>query len=480
MSDKSRRKMFLYRSHELLTIRKMLKELLADHAIERPIRYYYGVPNVGKTSLMNEIKSLALEEFTIPTAYVDFDVTKSSKKKTTKITDLRINQDLFEIVETIKSQLGIGSFNMAIEFDEENYIRSFLDDLRKSRGTVRKPVLLLFDTLEDVNVEAFDKLQSSVLIPLVDDRDTLIIFTARAQIRELPISFGWSIRRQLKTYQLRPFTFDETVFHFERLLKEGRQISLRSLKEYYKYTNGIPGLNEYIADNIDEQNSGLIHKVVENAVLERAPKAREHLDILKVVAVCRLFDTELLAYLVKNLPLHIPENVEAHLGTTLLIQLLETTLIEHRADETGYVVVEDIHSLMYEYAKASDPQRVLAVHNLAFQWFKEQVSKGDIVLLADVIYHQAGAWFNEKALGEYQQPNLELHDQLMEVDKLETILRFNLETLKDNNRSSMLVKRIKEQLLGSEFRWFLNENQIHALINVCNDFEESTAVSVER
>ena len=155
-------------------------------------------------------------------------------------------------------------------------------------------------------------------------------------------------------------------------------------------------------------------------------------------------------------------------------------MIEHRYDETGYVVVEDIRSLIYEYSRESDLQRVIRVHHFALQWFKEQVSKGDIVLLADVIYHQAGIWFNEKSPKEDEQLGLELYNKPPKIEGLKTILRTSLETLKDNIRSAMLIKRVKEQLAGSEFKWFLNENGIDALINVCNEFVESTAITVER
>lgn len=471
--------MFLHRTEELTVTRNLMSELLAGKPIEKPIRYFYGAPMIGKSSLLREIRGCAVEEFGIPNALIDFDPVNKEDSSSTK--DLYKGAlALFNLIDDMKQQLTISPLSISDHDDEEKAAKKFLDDVRNSQKLMHKPLLLLFDTLEEVDTQVFDKLQNNILIPLLESRDTLIVIAARAHIRELPVLFDWSLRRQLRTHQLRPFTIAETESHFKKLLSEETDTPVKNPQELFKYTNGIPGLNEFVVYNKDKGK--VLNKVIENAILERVPKAKKLIDILSVVSVLRLFDTELLAYLVRSLEIEVGEDLDQNFGTKLLIELLETTLVEHRADGTGYVVVEDIRRILYEYLRETNPKRVIRVHELSVQWFDGEVVKGDAVLIVDLIYHQAGVWFNQQIKhgeqsGEIDQVESRMRDRF---HQLLSIFEKKLEVLRGDPRESMLVKRIKGQFFGSEFEWFLTKNEIDSIASVCDSFQKENSYSLTR
>jgi len=475
MSSK-RKTLFLFRADELKFIRTLLEDLLDEKPIEKPIQYYYGVPRVGKTSLLHKIKNLAIDELGVPTASIDFDPEKRIFEK--PIQDRYQGEAaIFNLIFDLSKQLKITSSQSFDPADSEKVIRDFLDNLGSTQKLSRKPLMLLFDTLEDVDATIFKRFQNSVLVPLLENRNILVIFAARAQIGELPISFDWPLRRQLKTHQLRPFSLDESDEHVKKLSEElGKPIS--KSRDLFYSTNGIPGLNEYVMYNPNNGSGNHLKRIVEDVILERAPEAEK--NVLTTIAVCRLFDTELLAYLVENLGLPVFDEKGQTSGTNLLLRLLDTTLVEQRSDGTGYMVVGDIRRLVYDYLREVNSLRVLKTHELARQWFEVEVIKGDIVLLVELIYHQAGIWFNQStfktdSLGVFTPEKIENNDRLQ---RLKQIFNKYVETLKGNPRAPMLTKKIKEQLSDDEFKWFLTQKEVDSLVEVCDSFQESKSYRI--
>jgi len=471
MSNKIKGKLFLNRIDELRMIRSLIKELLSGRPIERPVRYFYGVPMVGKTALLLEIKKYSVDKFGIPTAYIDFDPSQNIFDKPI-LNRYKDKSAIYNLINDISQQLKITPNHSTDNVDKDNAAKSFIGTFLQDKKRSQKPLILLFDSLEEVDENTFEHLQNDVLVPLLENRNTLVIFAARAHFRELHITFDWSIRRQLMTHPLRPFTFEQTKDHIARLSKGTSTIFDRS-NVVYDITNGIPGLNEFVVFNIKNENGRMQNRVVENAIFKRVPKAKKEIDILTPISVYRLFDTELLAYLANNLEIPVSEKNEKHLGTNLLIRLLDTTLVEQRVDGTGYVVVEDMRKIFYNYLGKINPDKISRIHTLAYKWFETEVAKGDVVLLANMIYHQAGIWFHE-SLKERDKEFIEDRDKLKQ---LKNILNNKLKTLKKNPRMPMLVEKIKKQLENEEFEWFLNKEEIAALVEYCDTYQKTKNTS---
>jgi hypothetical protein len=460
------------RAKEISLIIECLDSLLNHETTPEPVLFFHGVARVGKTRLLHECQQLAAARG-IPVAFVDFDrehihdgesIDRRYEGEPGKV------QLASHIIGGL-IQTADAPTNRPIKAtdDIDVVVEKLLEYIAWLQGFLKKPVVLLFDTLEESPRDTFLWLQEKILTPLLERQQVFIAFASWSPPRESAVEFRWSVARHMRAQALKPFTEDQTLEHLH-LLGASRWLGHPNVN---RITGGLPGLNEVVftvqADTELELLRQMVHVIFdrmgENAEVYRAE--------LLALSAFRQFDTRLLEYILKKLWIDKYYSLDRRSTRETLKLLRKTVLVEQHPDGYGYVVPSDVRVVLDYYQRKHNVELHLQIHCLAAIWFRVEVENNDVVSVADELYHLAGAWRDiDESNGQLKiPPESGLPDGHERLTQLKGRLAFGLSQLKDHKRAHELVDKIGTVLKGKEFQDILSESEVKALLAQCAEFE---------
>jgi len=456
-----------------------VEQMLSGLSVPDCVVFYHGVPSVGKTTLLHEIRRQCAGRG-VPSALVDFDREQIADGCSVDgIYDglsgrVKVAERLMKELARSADFLPDRPINSDLSPDEAT--ERLLDF---ARGLYQfghqRPFALFFDTIEDADPEAFLWVQERILEPFLNQFRVLIVMASRTEPNTIRRDLTYPIERRTTKYRLEPFDGGWTD---EQLNTLGAQdVALRGA-DLTRYTGGLPGLNRDAARwlvqkrPVDQLLSHLVDEVIFKRLAHRVPGDLKA-EVLAVSAL-RQFDSGLLRRLTRSLW---PAKYAATgMGPTrqLLQRLQQTRLVEPHPDGYGYVVPHDLRVVLDAYWRETQPEQHFRVHQTAARWFTEQIKQSDYVAIADRLYHLGGLWRDVEEhpdLADHLESDLQPEPAV--YDRLVYELRMALDALRDHPRAYDLVNKIKNVLRGPEFTHILEPAIIEELITVCERFNSS-------
>lgn len=477
-------KAFVNRKQEIALAEKRFEELLTQKTTGKPVLFFYGVPLVGKTTLLKEMLRRAAKRG-IPTAEIDFAAqVRANGNNGHKVSGVYGGEQgkvklAMELLRQLERTADAPAFSrIDLEKDRPNQAATKIVQQisRLHRGAYNKPVALFFDTLEDVPPDVFSWLQEQILKPALEEGELFVVLGARAHYRALRLDVIWPVLRQMVIHQLNPFNQEDTRVQFRHL---GQELS----EDFIDYTGGIPGVNEkVVAEKYYREKTSLPGKIVNEIIFEYvAKKVKEVEEVLLVIAAFRWFSDRLLGRVGHHFwPEKYAGNRRA--GNRLARELLDSMLVEERSETYGYVVVPQLRRVLDRYQRLERPEQHLETHALAFGWFEEEVAAGDWISLVDQVYHLVAAWYDLDHREELSSPEeIPYPTAGGRVETLQDLLRRGLEKLTDEDRDRVNLERMTRAFATSEeFRWFMDDAEIQALVAFCKRYNDRELLSPER
>lgn len=467
------------RVEEIRLVTTRLDNLIHNVPVPDPVLFFYGVPYVGKTTLLKYIYKLALER-NLPAVLLDFDREQITDSGTLanhydgEVGFANLVNDLFVRLRESRKLADItpASEEQNIQIDTTQLL-SFIHQIQENLG---RPIVLLFDTLEDIAPETFIWLQERILVPLLQTGQLFVAMAGWTDHQESKQSLIWSVSRFTKVCPLRSFDAESTELQLQALQPGSARFASKNI---LALTGGIPGLNRqlilqqgHIQDEID-MISYLVNQVIFHRFSGRGlDEVRKELI---AVAPFRQFDTRLLQHLLEQLWPATYKDMTLGQTRNTLRKLRLTSLVQQHADTYGYAIPHDLRRVLDSYVYMRQPGHYLQINSLAVLWFRKEISDGDYPMIVNELYHLASLW---RYAQEYGPPQLEDFVQLSTefshhntcLEHLQQRVVFVLEPLRTNSRTPDWVEKIMRTLKGDEFRWLLKESEIEQLLEVCKTY----------
>lgn len=491
----------LYRREEIRLAIQRLDSLRAGSRVEDCVLFYYGVPTVGKSTLLREIKREA-EKDSIATALVDFDRETTDDERQIdheryddEAGQVRLAQQLMH--DLIRTSQYVTSETFVSDVSPDEAAQHLLDFARDRFGT-RHPFVLFFDTVEDADPATFRWLQEKILVPLIDSElsdgerpRVLVVMAGRTQPNLTIKELIFPIERRLRPHHLQPFSPQQTMEQLAVMRADLPGVDI------YEFTGGLPGLNDRAARWVvkEESEAGLARYLVDDIFKRLARKQKEPpkklsdtREVILAVAPLRQFDADLLQKIIEGDDLF--GGKYAGIGfrgiSQLLRDLQQTRLVEPHPDGYGYVVVGRLRFALDKYWRQDEPKKHFHVHQVAAEWFQAQVGQKDFPAIADRIYHLGGMWrdvnehpyLTDNLHGELRLPLQQTELLKLLAQELETTLG-RIHSTYDNNpfRALKQVEKIKNVLSQEEFKILLASNVVSSLTEQCERFKEELETS---
>lgn len=439
---------FIGRTNELAEATHRLDQMLSGLDVADCVLFIYGVPSVGKTTLLSAIQREASKR-NIPSALINFD--KEARCANNTILDnhydgstglVHLAQDLLDELARTGDLLPTSPI-LSEQIDPSDASKKFLDYSRTLyRFTQNHPFLLIFDTIEDSDPNTILWLQSEVIEKFVNEFHTLVVFASRTSPNTTRRDLIYPLERRAKVIHLLPFNESDTELQIEKI--GAKDILPLPVRDIYKYTGGLPGLNDSAIRRLADRHpiESLLPFLVD-IVFERLAhrvREKEEKDLkpeILSVSPLRQFDSGLLSRIVNLLwPNKYAEGSFKQIRE-LVSDLQETRLVGGHPDGYGYVIPSELRVVLDYYWQQIQLEKHFQVHKIAAQWFLEQVKAGDFVAIADRIYHLGGLQRDIQ-----KNPNLSHHleSELLPnpaaIDLLKTELKEVLDALQKKNEQS--------------------------------------------
>lgn len=456
---------FVHRESELKLVSDRLSFLRAGKVVSEPVLFFHGVPMVGKSALLQTIKQRALQNL-IPTALIDFSKGYNELSESGRL--------IREILKQWEFTSGMVALNTILTEDSSEDAAKKLVQfaIQLHRAARPTPLVLLLDTIETINPDTFSWLQKELLEPILDEEKVFIAIAARAEHIELPVELSWPVSRRTRFATLKVFTGEETKDHYKALLKNDSPTSWQKqlISNPNWLTLGVPGLNEIAFQHPFESEQEGVRYMVEQVIFKRIAQddVAETRDLILTMSAFRKFDYRILAQTANHFWSDRYPEASRRVGVQLARKMKATMLLQMRQDGYGYVISPNIRRLLDDYQRYRKKQQHFEVHCLSYNWFKEEVVRGDFVSVADQIYHLAGAWFDLKHDGDQSLkiPDTIPSDSEDRAKVFSEIINHGLEHISDKSRADTQVDKVLNafQHERREFSWFLSQGEMALLI----------------
>jgi hypothetical protein len=474
------------REEEIREAVQRLDQMLADLPVSECVLHFDGVPMVGKTTLLTGIRREASRKH-IASALVDFDRERILKGRATdRIIDNWYDGTVgrIHIIEQILSDLSrtgefvTGSDISSLAAEPAEAVEKLLVFTRNLyRFNQQRPFLLLFDTIEDIDPETFLWVQDEIVKRFLEFH-TLIIIASRVGPNTVNRDLIYPLERRTKKLHLKPFDSAQTDKQVEAI--GAKQLPVQST-ELNRYTGGLPGLNDaavrWLVQRKSVEGSELLPYLIDHVIFERLarPVVQEVKAEILAVSPLRQFDSGLLERVIDTLWPSTDGTTGLLRIRPLIMKMQESRLVEPYSDGYGYAVPHDLRILLDAYWRQVKSREHFEVHQIAAQWFAEQVEQGDFVAIADRLYHLAGIGYDldrRPALAQYLLPDLP--QSPAKPESLIHELREALQVLsqKRNRRAFDLVNKISRVIEQPEFSLIVDERTLRELKHTCQMFAD--------
>jgi hypothetical protein len=356
---------------------------------------WYGIPGIGKTTLVQKAIASYCQETNIPFSCVDFSLDRNPKAQ-----DYPVDPKL--LIEIIFEQLEIDSTPITDPISKSDILRRLRPLLQQG------PIVIAFDTTEEVNTKLVVWIEENLIAPLLKEAKVLFIWTGRFKQQWHIFEVG----SRVVSKKLAPLDREAT--------QEQKNLYGEGIGEVdvYSITFGHPLANkalfQLLVENprankqhlIDEVNNAVVDKLVMDNVEGDLNQA------CRVLSVVRQFDFVMVKQILSRFVESFKDRQNIY-PMKIVNRLTSTALVEWDAVRKGYALDETIRHILALHLRTKKSDKYLYINNLAADIYEdwiERVPENRSIYILEWLYHQVNI---------YSLQNIPL-DQL--VDKLEVKL----------------------------------------------------------
>jgi len=445
--------------------------------------YFYGVPSVGKTTLLRKIQ-YEYSNTGVRTAFINFSNFSQLSTGETSIIQNNIVKRLMAGIARKRTPrynnlIRAHSYNVDLDKEIEKLLES---SLKLHRINKLQSFALFFDAIEDCNRDILIWIQEKIIRPFMDVVPTLVLISGHMPLNTIERDLIYSLERRTVQIRLEPFNDYQTDRQISAIGAKNFALQGRELRHY---TGGIPGLNTLAVhwsrgkqsqQFVTELRPYLVDKVIFEQLASRKV-SRDIKDEILAVTPLRQFDSGLLGKVARDLfpEKHIPSGISPI--RELLNRLQEADFVEPHPDGYGYTVPSHLRMVLSDYWQQMQPRRHIKVHKIAARWFETQFQHKDFVAIADRLYHLAAIWQDVALHPELAaEMDSDLQPQPSASERLVRELQAALETVqRDSTRTFDIVNKIRRILNKEEFHAVLGIELAHRLSDICEAFNDGLA-----
>jgi radical SAM protein with 4Fe4S-binding SPASM domain len=385
----------LNRTEQISQVRERLNTVRLGRLVFDSILSWHGIPGIGKPTLGYMIADLC-QKMDVLFARVDFHPEENRRASRYADDSVLILEDVFVglgVHEPAAFREALDRYRQAEEVHlrqerRKRVVEAFLGYLNELLE--KGPMVVLFDTTDQVDTEVIAWLEENVISPLCLTGRCVIIWTGRFPQRWK----RFEVRRRVASEKVEPLPLKATK---EQVGPAGARI--------YRLTYGHPMGNEEVAEAIhDYQARGqeadehdlvnvLVDRVIDRYVMKNIEP--ELNAACRILAVVRQFDVVILRRLLSQFVDAFKDMREAlYLG--LVGRLTETHLVEWDSLRKGYALDPTLRRILPLHLRYDQPERYLQVNREAAaiyaEWI-ERVRENRSVYVLERLYHQARIGF---------------------------------------------------------------------------------------
>jgi hypothetical protein len=413
---------FSNRSGEIAIVADRVQALQGRRPVFQCVLNFYGIPGVGKSTLISEICRLALSgdwpaHKLKPMIAASIDLQASALVEASYLAGPTA---LASLAKQIEKQTGVisqafhkdfANFRQLVPFDpqdEEAWYRARQAAKRMADSftqyvydRVKEPglaAILLFDNSETLEPETFDWLEFEILSPLVQTDRVLLILAGSSPVRWK----RFEVRRRVYLGKLRP-----PADRVEIVQHQAPSWS-RVAPNIVQLTFGLPTANETVVEALDKipepqkidavtfdtYRPQLMERLITDLVEKRLWRNvdEELWPVFRLVAPLRQFDVTTLRNVLPKLE---PEQFAGLGGNQYLLmlnQLIDTRLVEWSTERKAYILDDTLrHILALDMETRALPQAV-EVHHIAaeiYEGWLAEANESRSSYLVEWLYHCA-------------------------------------------------------------------------------------------
>ncbi|MCA9897708.1 MAG: hypothetical protein H6654_10310 [Ardenticatenaceae bacterium] len=448
-------KKFVNREKELAMIDERVLALRRREFVSQTLVSFWGVADIGKTWLLKEIehryqydptKANALAK---PTCALYYDFSEHEQTVTAVLHQLittittNLSQPLLTDERKQKANQLIQTENVKESLE---FILSLASDL---------VLIILLDTTESVNDEAWQDLEVNLLEPLLKSNKILLIGTGRNRV------LRWKrveVRRRatpIEKSEVSPFDLEATAKQLKNL-----GLSQKLTQELYDDSAGTPGLTT----KLSHRNLELSEKRYREARVEEwnayVEDIFEHLSqlpasfrqMITAVAPLRYYRSQALRLMLEKTTDYSDDTSDVFLLRALRKLDKKSHLVWWDDHHNAYVTAVAARRILNRHLQIENPTRFIELHSFALEMYREWAKEFQTSMPAyfpELLFHEATIYKSQRL-----EPDNKITVQNY-LNLLDTMSPDNLDILqrrlnKDEELQDLVPKLYKQLLLHLE------------------------------
>jgi hypothetical protein len=264
-------------------------------------------------------------------------------------------------------------------------------------GTI-KPIVLMFDESESVDLELADWIEEAIISPISQMSRAIVVWTSRRPWR-------WKrpeVRRRLQSEELKPF--EREMVRNQLAAASSEELAQELFGDVHVITGGHPFANAVVISELSTWGEGVTSQTVETRKAELFEliyqafirsyilDKLENTDVKiasELLALVRFFDTTMLRGILTEVREDKFSHYTVEQWSDLMYNLKKSQLLVW---ENGYAIDPDLRHLIQQYYATCRPEQYIAANDAAIAVYRDWLDRpvdNRSTYVVEQLYHLA-------------------------------------------------------------------------------------------
>lgn len=381
----------VHRSKENDLFKGHLLQMKLGRKVDKPIIGFWGIPGIGKTTLLKEIIQKN-EEHKNRVIFIDFKDFLTPRKR---ISRLILRESFLHLINSkLQSEYFDHKENLNKAEGSSLTIAELLSGILKYEQTV----IFAFDSVEYCDAKFLEWLERDIFSPFISTKKILIILASQGCINWK----AFDIKQSILEHKVNPF---DTLMLQEQL-RRNSSMTKEMANKIYEVSFGVPACNiialktlEKLAKHkdlnlslIDTNKSVLVRAEVEFFYKQSVRRLNsEFRVILKSISLLSWFDYALLREILVAIYPEKYGNVKASKFRDITRQAEGTNFISWDIRKRGFAMDITLRKILSLDLRLNNFPLYLIIKNVVLKWFVKLTKEYEpsFLYFLDLIYYRA-------------------------------------------------------------------------------------------